>query len=291
MTRARPRASVVRMSATIPSRPLAALAAGDVMSRGLVACAPGAPLRSVAATMALHEVHAVLLADDAPGPPRVVTDLDAIAARHAVAGVAASAARMPATVGPDEPLAAVARAMVRERRSHVVVVDGTEGVPVGMVSTFDVAAVLAGHRPGAARVARPRPARPPMSAESLGSPVLSAMHPGIFTCPSSGSAAELAATLVERRVHCVVIHLADGSGGWGVATDLDVARVATAAPDACAGDLLSAPPVWIAANASVETAAATMVRSGVSHVLVIGDREPAGVISTLDVLAVLACAP
>jgi CBS domain-containing protein len=276
------------MSNLVHSVPLTAVTVADVMSPGLLTCAPGTPLRAVAAMMVVHEVHAVLLADGAGGAPAVVTDLDVVAAAAAIDAPAGGAASTPATIAPGSALLDAADVLAREDRSHLVVLhpDGTR--PIGVLSTLDVCAALAGRDARAARMVRPRPARPAISTSRLDRvTVAQAMHPGVFACPDDASIASVAATLADRHVHCIAVHGADASAPWSIATDRDVVRAAVAGGDMRAADLGDASTVWTTPDATLEAAASLMVRERVSHLLVTGDREPVGVLSTLDVLDVL----
>jgi CBS domain-containing protein len=129
-----------------PNPELAQTRVEDVMHRGLVTCSPDTPLRKVAAILAAHRIHAVVVADrhaqaehDVWG---VVSDLDVVAhlARaHGDATAGAAAAAPPCVVVPSEPLSHAARLMATLGVAHVLVVDPADRRPVGVVSTLDVA--------------------------------------------------------------------------------------------------------------------------------------------------------
>jgi CBS domain-containing protein len=118
------------------------------MHHGMLSCGPDDPLRDVAATMANHRVHAVLIADRPGGRPLgVVSDYDVAAA--AAGGDDQITAREasggePLTVSSDAPVADAARLMSNQHVSHLVVVQGASGYPAGVISTLDVASVYAG---------------------------------------------------------------------------------------------------------------------------------------------------
>lgn len=126
---------------------------GDAMRRGVVSCPPEAPGVDVARLMTLRHIHAVVVAGiqhEHGGAERlawgIVTDADVLSAGAAGAGLdgvtAADLARTPpVTTGPQAPLGEAAQAMVEAGVTHLVVVDG--GRPVGVLSTLDVAGVLA----------------------------------------------------------------------------------------------------------------------------------------------------
>lgn len=132
---------------------LAATTVGDVMHHGVMTCARDAPAREVARQMAQRRVHAVAVtghAQDGSGRARVwgiVSDLDllgAVATRGAAPTAGELAHEPVITVRPTMPLAEVAQTMVRRGVHHVVVVDPDAHAPVGLVSTLDIVAVLAG---------------------------------------------------------------------------------------------------------------------------------------------------
>ena len=70
-------------------------------------------------------------------------------------------------MSPHDTLQAVARCMVDEQAAHVLVREHGEGQARGVISSFDIAAVLAGHEPRKARIVRPAPARPAISVGRL----------------------------------------------------------------------------------------------------------------------------
>jgi CBS domain-containing protein len=124
---------------------------GDVMRPGVMSCAPDAPLVTVAQTMATHHVHAVVVAgitkDDAGADHLIwglVSDMDIVrAAESGIEGhMASDAARTElVSVDPLTPLAEAARLMDEHHSSHLIVT--SEGHPVGVVSSLDIAGALA----------------------------------------------------------------------------------------------------------------------------------------------------
>jgi CBS domain-containing protein len=117
----------------------------DAMHAGVVTCAPGTSLQAVARTMAAHRIHAVVVPiDEAPGWG-LVSDLELIAA--AVAGNASTAGDIVTHPGlyvtPADDVAQVARLLQQNRLHHLIVLEHGGGRPVGIISTLDVADVLA----------------------------------------------------------------------------------------------------------------------------------------------------
>ena len=116
------------------------------MHPGVLTCAGDDSLRDVATIMAKHRVHAVVITGpNAARPVGVVSDLDVVAGMAAGAGLTASqaAATETLTVSADELLWAAAQLMSEHSVSHLLVVDGAGGFPVGVLSTLDIASVYA----------------------------------------------------------------------------------------------------------------------------------------------------
>ena len=132
---------------TTDALPLTAIRARDAMHAPLVAVAPATELPDIASRMAEHHVHAVIV-DGIAGDRMVwgvVNTNDLIRAalrgdRTVTAGRIAATEAL--TVDAEDDLALVARRLVEHSCSHAVVIDGDD--PVGIVSTLDIAAALAG---------------------------------------------------------------------------------------------------------------------------------------------------
>jgi CBS domain-containing protein len=123
----------------------------DVMHPGVLTCPPETPLWTVAKMMAMYSVHAIVVTDlDADGDPDerawgIVSSLDlarACVARADEPTAGGVASTDVLTVSPGDPLASAAQLMAVHGSEHVVVTD-LHARPVGVVSTRDLAAVLA----------------------------------------------------------------------------------------------------------------------------------------------------
>jgi CBS domain-containing protein len=122
------------------------------MHPGVTACPADAPLSTVVRAMADHRVHCVAVAGvESPSGPSphliwgLIEDIAVVAALHRQAlgePAATIAERSPVAVAESETLERVARLMVEHDTRHVVAV-GARGLPSGMVSSLDVASVLA----------------------------------------------------------------------------------------------------------------------------------------------------
>jgi CBS domain-containing protein len=108
----------------------------EAMTPTVVHCRPDASLRDVAQLMTTRGIHAVYVFDDVVGedePPALwglVTDLDLVAAWPVL----------------DERSAggtAVTQLMAESGTAHLAVTDPLSGAPVGVLSTLDIARVIA----------------------------------------------------------------------------------------------------------------------------------------------------
>ena len=122
----------------------------DAMHWGLIHCTPETSLRAVAALMSGERVHCVVVTEDPPAARSlwgVVSDLDLVAAmtvRPLDDQRAGGTAMKPAvTAVPHEPLENAARRMTEHGVAHLVVIDVVGQRPLGVLSTLDVACVLA----------------------------------------------------------------------------------------------------------------------------------------------------
>ena len=132
--------------ARIPAPALAGLRVRDCMHPGVLTCGADDSLRDVAAIMANHRVHAVVITSrNAVRTLGVISDLDVLAA---VAGRAECTAHEAAatetlTISADAPLESAAKLMNEHGVSHVVVVDAQRRYPLGVLSSLDVAEAYA----------------------------------------------------------------------------------------------------------------------------------------------------
>lgn len=123
----------------------------DAMSTGVIHCAPQTPLRSVAHLMATHGVHAVYVFDYGYEDDEtvqlwgIVSDLDVVAAYPIIdERTAGSSAITPlVTVSLHEPLAHAAELMAAKGTAHLAVLDPATQRPVGVLSTLDIARLIA----------------------------------------------------------------------------------------------------------------------------------------------------
>jgi CBS domain-containing protein len=124
----------------------------DAMHPGIMTCEPDATAAEVARMMASNHVHCIAVmgvAHDTPGESLAwgtISVLDLIGAGLQSRGeqTASSIARRTVTsVEPGTPLREAATLMVTHGATHLLVIDSASQRPVGMLSTLDVAGILA----------------------------------------------------------------------------------------------------------------------------------------------------
>ncbi len=142
MTGRRLETTIVRVTRPL-SVPFGKAVVSDVMTPGVISCAPATPLRTVARLMATHRVHAIVVEDEADW--RIVSDLDLVGSAGAADELTAgSVSATPlVTVAPDETLQRAAQLMAEHESAHLVVVEPDADRPLGVVSTLDIARALA----------------------------------------------------------------------------------------------------------------------------------------------------
>jgi CBS domain-containing protein len=122
------------------------------MTTGVINCPPDTPLPEVAALMTKHRVHAIYVfdygteADETVQMWGLVSDLDLVAAAYGPMDerTAGDTAVTPLiTVRSDDTVSRAAQLMNENSVSHVAVVDATTSRPVGVLSTLDVAQLVA----------------------------------------------------------------------------------------------------------------------------------------------------
>ena len=124
----------------------------DAMHPGILSCAAEATLTEVARIMSTHHVHCIVVRgaaeDEADELPvwGIISDFDLLRAglRPDAPDTAAALARQAVVrVETTAGLRDVAELMMTKGTGHVVAVDPQTGYPIGILSTLDVAGVLA----------------------------------------------------------------------------------------------------------------------------------------------------
>ncbi len=124
----------------------------DAMHPGILSCDAAATLTEVARIMSTHHVHCIAVKrdpEDGVDEPTVwgiISDLDLVKAgiRPDAPDTAAALAQHPViSLQTTAPLRDAAERMLSEGTSHIVAVSPETGRPVGILSTLDIAGVLA----------------------------------------------------------------------------------------------------------------------------------------------------
>ncbi len=132
-----------------------------------------------------------------------------------------------------------------------------------------------------------------------GTAVSAVMHRGVIACPPQTPLSEVAALMAGNGVHSVVVEgLARRRGAedelvWGIVSDTDLMRAAAAGDlDVEVDQVAATEMVTVDADASVERAMQLMGEHEISHLVVVAplSGEPVGVVSTLDVAALIGAA-
>lgn len=118
----------------------------DAMRAGVITCPPDATLATVARIMATEHVHAVVVTGlEGDRPWGVVADRDVLAAAGEADDRPASWCANTELLGirPGERLDAAVRLMLDHGVSHLLVGDPEAGPPIGVLSSLDVAGIIA----------------------------------------------------------------------------------------------------------------------------------------------------
>lgn len=126
--------------------------------------------------------------------------------------------------------------------------------------------------------------------------VADAMHAGILFCEPDASLTEIARLMATHHVHCIAVTGVSHDGQadctvWGLISDLDLMRAGTRfGSDQSARALALEPVISVRSTMPLRQASEAMIEHGVSHIIVIDPetRRPTGVLSTLDVIGVMA---
>jgi CBS domain-containing protein len=140
------------MTSTLPHTSLAGIRVAEAMTTGVISCPPDTPLRKVAKIMARERVHAIYVFDYGDEDDEtvqlwgIVSDLDLVAAgRGDIDELTARDASVTPLVSArsDDSLSRAVQQLTENGVSHLAVIDPYTRRPVGVLSTLDIARVLA----------------------------------------------------------------------------------------------------------------------------------------------------
>jgi CBS domain-containing protein len=135
-----------------PASPLAATTVRSAMQLGLFHCLPEDDLVTLARVMAERSIHCVVVGglrrepEDERSSWGIVSDLDLVRGlgEPASARVAGDVARSEVVaVRPGDTLDTAARLMSEHSTTHLLVASPQTGLPVGIISTLDIARAVA----------------------------------------------------------------------------------------------------------------------------------------------------
>lgn len=122
--------------------------------------------------------------------------------------------------------------------------------------------------------------------------VADVMRAGLITCQPETRLQGVAQAMAANHVHALVVidpGAEDPPGGWRVVYDVDVLKLAANGDSGARALDAAQEPVTIAIDATAQDAAALMHERGTRHLIVLDDESrPAGVVSSLDLVATLA---
>src|SRR5829696_6057031 len=142
-----------------------------------------------------------------------------------------------------------------------------------------------------------RPSPTPSAADRLGRfRVRDAMQLGLFHCAADDDVAEVARTMAQKAIHCVIVagiisrdhageHLA-----WGIISDMDLMRaLAPGGEGATAVEVAGTEIVTVSPRESLQKAVQLMTEHETAHLVVVSPDtgRPVGMLSTLDVARVV----
>jgi CBS domain-containing protein len=235
--------------------------------------------------MSVHQIHAVVVD---PGSPRLITARALVEASLAGSASASEIATTAPSAATTDTVLAVTEQMIAARTRHILVHEPTSDHACGIVSTFDVIAVLAGHEPRVARLVRPIAARPAISTGRLDRHCVGdVMHRGVIACAPMAPLADVAVALVEGRTHAVAIF---DDGAPRFMTDMHVLGAALRdEPGAVADPMAAIGALTVATGDRLDAVAQQLVESPSGHAIALDDAGfPVGVVSLLDIVGVLA---
>jgi CBS domain-containing protein len=268
----------------------------DVMHRGVLTCPVEAPLPEVARMMAAKRIHCVVVQGGGGANRRlwgVLSDtdlLEAIADGDAEDASAGGTVRSPAvTVSPAETVIEAARLMSTTGVTHLVVADAENDRPIGVLSTLDLAAALAGE---------PRSEHPAARVEQL-------MTTDVVTVSPETPLKGVAAILIEHRISGVPVvsdekvvgvvseddilrkerraeaHPRGRLLGWLLGGERAEVRKLTART---AGEAMTVPAVTISHWRTAASAAALMIDHGIKRLPVLRKGELVGIVTRADLV-------
>ena len=125
--------------------------------------------------------------------------------------------------------------------------------------------------------------------------VADVLRPGVMSVAPDAPLVDVARAMATHHVHSVVVGgmTRDALGGehhvWGLVSDMDLVRAAGAGIEGhTAADAARTEVVSVETSTPLAEAARLMEEHHTAHLIVVSDRHPAGVVSSLDIASALA---
>jgi CBS domain-containing protein len=120
-------------------------------------------------------------------------------------------------------------------------------------------------------------------------PVRDVMHAGLVGCDPAASLPTIARIFAEERIHCVVVNGIERTRAgerltWGIVSDRDLIRALDATDTSITAGTLASPALMsVTLDESLDHAVRIMASFDVTHVLVLEDDYPVGIVSAMDI--------
>ena len=121
--------------------------------------------------------------------------------------------------------------------------------------------------------------------------VAETMHRGVLTCRADATLTTVARLLAAHRIHAVAVAPEKEGDGWRIVSDFHlVGALVDGSLGATAGEIASAPTMFVHPEESLSRAAQLMLENETRHLIVLGrgSLHPVGIVSTLDIADVVA---
>lgn len=256
----------------------------DLMHKGVLTCAPSTPLGQVAAMLDEHQVHALIVAEDADQPLGIISDFDLLAGEWLSVDedslntmrklTASDLMTAPIeTVDIHTPVGDATKRMDERDIHRMLVIDA--GKPVGILSIADLVASIA--------------AQEPVRRDTVGD----VMSRVFLVCRDDNTVILAARTMTQTGWRSIIV--VDSRGKLqGVITGHQLVHLAghTVDEDLRVRDFMNRDLITVDINASLQEAADIMIKNHRHRVIVIDKNDPQGfpmgVISSFDIVAEMA---
>lgn len=256
----------------------------DLMHEGVLTCLPGTSLGQVAAMLDEHQVHALIVAEEAEKPLGIISDFDLLAAEwlsvdeESLNAMRELTARdlmtFPIeTVEANTPIEEAVKRMDRKDIHRMLVTEN--GKPVGVISISDFVAGIANQEP--------------LRRQTVGD----VMSDTFLVCREENTLLSAARTMTQAGWRSIVVVNSKGKL-QGVITGHEMVHLAGKPIDENlrVSEFMNRNMITIDINSSLQHAADMMIQNHRHRVIVVDQNDPEsfplGVISSFDIVAEMA---